>query len=477
MTPEQEEAVLANAKYLRGRRPIDPDEIRTYVPGQPPAPAVQAVLRGHTFDLGLVEHPDGRFDAVPDEPPRITGITVDALPAAYADRLEHLLADAYGPGWARGDTGDQLRRVIRKLKDAYYRQQRVEYTTDAAHAYALYHLPGYYAAIQYVLEDLTSRGLIGPQVRVADIGAGVGGPGLGLHDLLFGPPNHPPTGTEPPESGFLVDYHAVEPSPAADLAGQLLAPTDPNFHVTIHRETGEAFDPPGPVDLVLFVNVLSEVTDPVALVRRAAAWLPDDGAIVACAPADRETSIGLRSIERTIVDGLSVYSPTLRLWPGHHPRGRCWSFDERPDLTIPGFQRALDNPAGATGEFVNVDVKYSYVILRRDDTTRIEFRPDPNRLRPLAASHDHVTDRIDCAAVKLSRNLGDDNPLYLVGDGSEDTDHFAVLARATTGNRPLAAADYGEVLLFERVLVLWNDDERAYNLVADAQTTVTRITP
>ena len=85
----------------------------------------------------------------------------------------------------------------------------------------------------------------------------------------------------------------------------------------------------------------------------------------------------------------------------------------------------------------------------------------------------HVTDRIDLLTVKLSRNLSDGgNPLYKIGDGSEQIEHYAVLTRESGLNRALCDADYGAVLQFENALALWNDDEGAYNLVVDGESVV-----
>jgi hypothetical protein len=79
--------------------------------------------------------------------------------------------------------------------------------------------------------------------------------------------------------------------------------------------------------------------------------------------------------------------------------------------------------------------------------------------------------------VKLSHDLtdGEGNPLFLVGDGSQSTDHFAVLARESGLNRALREAPYAAVLAFENALVLWNDDEGAYNLVVDGEAVVDRV--
>jgi SAM-dependent methyltransferase len=310
--------------------------------------------------------------------------------------------------------------------------------------------------------------LVGRHLRILDVGAGVGGPALGIHDYL-------------PDDA-LVEYEAVEPSAAGDVFGQMLSETGRNFHAELHRETAEAFEPEGTYDLVLFANVLNELDDPVAVVRRYLDYLADDGALLAVEPADRETSIGLRQVERAIADEAgeaTVFAPTLRLWPGERPTDRGWSFDVKPDLEVPAFQRRLDEAASGPetepGEFVNVDVQFAYSILRPDGKRKADFEPDPDSVAKMAEMERHVTQRIDLVAVKLSHSLAEDDdqhPLFEVGDGSQQTDHFAVLTNETALNSDLRTADYGDLLAFEQALVLWNDDEEAYNLVVDEQTVV-----
>ncbi|PSP82939.1 SAM-dependent methyltransferase [Halobacteriales archaeon QS_1_68_17] len=464
MNAAQRDRVLDNARYLREVRPVDPAEIHEYVPGQPHPAAVARVLREAAVDLGLVERDDGTFVPVEDGPVSVPFAGVERLPEAYGRVLEDLLVDRFGPGWPAGESGDRLRARIREIKALYHRGGSVSYDDLTALAYALYHLPDYYAAAQYVLADLIEDGLLDRRLRVLDVGAGVGGPALGLHDLL--------------PADALVDYRAVEPAAAADLLDALLAETGRNFHASIHRETAESFDPGAEYDLIVFANVLSELADPAAVVDRYLDALAADGLVVALAPADRNTAVGLRDVERAVAgdDGATVYAPTVRLWPGESPAGECWSFDVRPDLAVPGFQRRLDEAGDGDGEFVNADVQYAFSILRTDSRRRIEYVPDPDRTAKMAETERHVTERIDLAAIKLSHDLGDgDNAVYLVGDGSERVDHFAVLTRPSALNEPLRTADYGDLLAFENVLVLWNDDDGAYNLVVDGETVVERV--
>jgi SAM-dependent methyltransferase len=476
------EAVRDTAKYLRQVRPIDPEELVDYVGGNPHPAVVREVLREESFDLGLRERADGTFVPVDDEPAPQPGWEPESVPEAYVFAVEDLLVERHGANWHRGGSGDRLRGTITRLKADYYRRNDVEYDAETALAYAVYHLPNYYAAIGYVLDDLAERGRLPRTLRVLDVGAGVGGPALGLHDYL-------------PDDA-VVDYHAVEPSAAADVLDRLLGETGRNFRPTIHRETAESFDPDGVAagdggfDLVLFANVLSELDDPDAVAARYLDSVAADGSFVALAPADRNTSIGLREVERALATpdaDLAVYAPTLRLWPDAAPTDRGWSFDRRPDVAAPAFQRRLDkggDPDPETGRtpgdgtFTNETVKFSYTILRPDGERRTPVRANPDRHAKMAEMERHVTNRIDLLAVKLSRDLTDNadaNPLFRVGDGSQAVDHYAVSTADDPLNRALLDADYGDVLSFENALCLWNDDERAYNLVVDRETVVERV--
>ena len=128
------------------------------------------------------------------------------------------------------------------------------------------------------------------------------------------------------------------------------------------------------------------------------------------------------------------------------------------------------------GAFDDVDVRCADALVRRDGQHRANVRASPERHAQLAESEQHVTKRVDALVVKLSNDLtgGGGNPLFLVGDGSQSVDHFAVLARESGLNKTLREAPYAAVLALENVLVLWNDDEGAYNLVVDGEAVVDR---
>ena len=471
------------ANYLREVRPIDPDELTQYVEGADHPGVVRAALREEAFDLRLREREDGRFEPVDEDPVTPPGWAPSAIPADVSFALEDVLVSTFGADWPVGDTGAALRSAIRQLKTDYLYGNDVAYDEVAALGYAIYHLPGYYAVIGYVLDALAENGLLDRTLRVLDVGAGVGGPALGLHDYL-------------PDDA-VVSYHAIEPSAAATVLERLLDSTGRNFRPTIHQTTAEAAfglgaheaDPSlsEPFDLVLFGNVLSELTDPVAVCSAGLDVLAPDGSVVALAPADKETATSLRGVERAVTaqheSAPSVYAPTLRLWPDAAPDDRGWSFDVREALSVPAFQRQLDKAATRAaddepGEFVNVDVQFAYSILRPDGERRVDIQARADRCARMADAESHVTDRVNLLAVKLSHNLSDgENAVYRVGDGSQAVDHYLVCTRETTLNRDLRTAAYGAVVFVENGLVLWNDDEGAYNVVVDDQTVVDLVAP
>ncbi|MFC7019029.1 MULTISPECIES: small ribosomal subunit Rsm22 family protein [Haloarcula] len=465
MNQATRDQIRDNARYLRNVRPVDPEEIFEYVEGHPHPAVVRQVLREEAVDLGLLERDDGTFVPAPEGPLEVSFHGVDRFPAAYESRLDDLLTDAYGPHWERGDSGTRLRERIRDVKEAYLHGADVEYGALTAHGYAVYHLPDYYAATQYLLAALVADGLLPSQLRVLDVGAGVGGPALALVDLL-------PDDT-------LLEYHAVEPSAAGDVLETLLESTGANIQWTVHRDRAETFAPDGEYDLVVFGNVLSELDDPVAVVERYLSALAAAGTLLAMAPADRNTATQLRTVERAVTDDgpATVYAPTVRLWPHQRPTSESWSFDRKPDIEVPEIQRRLDEAGGGTGEFVNVDVQYAFSVLRTDGRTRIELTPDRGTHAPMADAEQYVTGRVNLLAVKLSHDLSDSeaaNPLYLLGDGSQSVDHFAVRTDPSMLNEDLRTADYGDLLSIQNALVLWNDDEAAYNVVVDGETTVDR---
>lgn len=472
---DREAAVLASARYLRNVRPLDPAELCEYVEADIDAADVRDILRTHAIELAMYERKDGLFEPVPvaPDPPVFDG--VDAFPDDLADVVRSQLRIAFGRDWFEGASGDGIREAIRAFKAAYFRGEGVAYDRLTALGYAIYHLPGTYAKTQYVLDICGRANLLPAPLRVLEIGPGVGGAAMGLADYL---------GDDWP-----VAYRGIEPSAAAvEVCEDMFDRRDRNFDWTLETERVEAAALEGPYDLILLANVVNELDRPVETIARLRDVLAEDGSIVAFEPADERTSRTLRRVERGLYERgneLDVYAPTLRLWPDSYPTDDCWSFEVEDPIAVPDFQRRLDEGKRAspderdpaTGEFVNVELRYAYSILRTDGQRRSTVQATRARFAPLAESADNVGERINLAVVKLSHSLADADahPLYVIGDGSQREEHFAVHTRSTGLNRTLEEAPYGAVLSVEAGLVLWNAEESAYNVVVDEDTIVDRI--
>lgn len=460
-----EREVLDAARYVRAIRPVDPAEITGYLTIQTSPDVVRSVLREHAAELSLIEASDGTFKPVPEGPITAQVGSLDRLPPRLESAVDGYLTERHGEDWTSGTRGDRLRARIRDLKERYLEGGSISYDSLDTDAYLLYHLPRIYAATTYVMAELLEAKLLSHELRLLDVGAGVGPHLAAIDDLT-------------PDDA-LIDYDAVEPSPLAD---HLVALTERyvglNTHVSIYRDTFEAVEMAGQYDVVLLGNLLSEVDDPEGLAYKALDYLTDDGSLVAIAPADPRTSMQLREVERALESTTTVFSPTIRLWPSRQPSDACWSFVEQPSLVTPTFQSSLAADADEREPYLNTEVRYSYSIMRHDGRRRYDITADESVSLPLERATDAIGERVDTLAVKLSGDLSTDgNPIYRLGDGSQAESCFAAHVAKTELNNRLASAPYGAVLHFERTLVLWNDDEEAINLVVDDETFVEQRAP
>jgi hypothetical protein len=126
--------------------------------------------------------------------------------------------------------------------------------------------------------------------------------------------------------------------------------------------------------------------------------------------------------------------------------------------------------------YVNTDIKYSYVVLRKDGRTRETYRvPAGSRCLRLSQVHRHVEKRVNIIAAKMSEELGDrQTHMFRLCDGSATKPVFAVLPafHITTGNEAILSAPYGSILQLENVLVRYNKAHDAYNVLVSRTTRV-----
>jgi len=172
-------------------------------------------------------------------------------------------------------------------------------------------------------------------------------------------------------------------------------------------------DIPPSLDLVVFQNVLNEIPskDPAEkgeLVRKFAGRLSERGSILIAEPADLDNSRELRRVASLASgEGLFIHAPCRFLWGQACPGENCWSFVEKPPIRPPPFMQDL-----ARGKewyrFQNVDIKYSYSILRKIPPPGVAGTPlSAKKYVRLSTLARHVDRRVRVAATVASGDLGD----------------------------------------------------------------------
>jgi hypothetical protein len=238
---------------------------------------------------------------------------------------------------------------------------------------------------------------------------------------------------------------------------------------------------PRQADLVVFSNVLNELgaTSPelrADLVMRYAETCAPDGTILIIEPAEEAVSTQLRVLSLALKKrGLTIHSPCSFIWGTNCTPDRCWSFVTAPCIRPTNLMETLaacDEPF----RYVNTDIKYSYVVLRKDRKLRKPYRvPAGSRVLRISQVHRHVDKRVNLIAAKMSENLGDaKNRMYRLCDGTADRPVFAVIPtyHITTENNAIVSAPYGTILELQGVLVRHNPKHNAYNVLVNRNSRV-----
>lgn len=207
------------------------------------------------------------------------------------------------------------------------------------------------------LAELTRRGALPARpLRVLDVGAGCGAMSLGLVAQLG----------DRELSITAIDRDAR----ALDIAKRALAAFSTAAITTRTADATRAELPAA--DLVVMGTVLNELSAEaaLALVARAFAAIPDDGALIAIEPALRETSRNLHALRDAMLGkGAHVFAPCTR---------RCvpctalvdpsdWCHEDRP-LELPPVTREL----ARLTHLRDSGMKFSYLVLRKQPLALVE---------------------------------------------------------------------------------------------------------
>jgi len=376
---------------------------------------------------------------------------------------------------------DRLRNAIVAQKEDYWKpqaQRSLRYTKGySVLGYLAYHFPVYFMQTGHLLTMLARDGLLKNRMTILDIGTGPGVVPLAIADFYSrlesaGADVYSVEKSEEHIEAFLHLRDACVPK------GGKVSIKPP---IKADIEAGIPAKIPQKVDLIVFSNVLNEVdrgpTDTRAdLVVRYAERLAEDGSILIIEPAEENTSTRLRHLSLALKKrGLTIHSPCSFIWNTNCTPDRCWSFTTQRPIRPTHMMETLSH-CDEPFRYINIDIKYSYVVLRKDGMTRESYKvPHGSRVLRLSQIHRHVDKRVNLIAAKMSENLGDGkNLMFRLCDGTADKLVFAVLPsfHVTADNEMIKTAPYGTILEFEGVIVRYNKEHNAYNVLISRNTFV-----
>jgi SAM-dependent methyltransferase len=483
-----EKQLLSTLKYIAGTKPafllselvtyldepLPVQELYTLISPGLPAMNLAARKKGGDYTISRIP-PLQPYILNPEECERLSQFfAMRTLPSLLQESIEQYIAKKVGKNWDDPVILDRLRRAIIAQKDDYWKpmqKRSLQYTKAySILGYLAYHFPVYFIQTEHLLSMLARDGLLKKSMTILDIGTGPGVVPLAIADAK-------------------AAVWSVERSEEHIEAFMFLREqfTRKGAHASIKppvKADITIFDPtkiPQQADLLIFSNVLNELSTVTPeqradLVMKFAERLSPDGTILIIEPAEEVTSSQLRVLSLALKKrGLTIHSPCSFIWGTNCTPDRCWSFVIAPCIRP---TRIMDKLAACEEpfRFVNIDMKYSYVVLRKDVKTRDAYRvPAGSRVLRLSQIHRHVDKRINLIASKMSENLGDAKTMmFRLCDGTADTPVFAVVPsyHVTPENEALVSAPYGAILELRSVLVRHNPKHDAYNVLVSRNTGV-----
>ncbi|MGE5548891.1 MAG: small ribosomal subunit Rsm22 family protein [Bacillota bacterium] len=373
---------------------------------------------------------------------------------------------------------EKIRKAIVTQKARYWKAgeaRRIDYRSGySVIGYLAYQFPVYFVQFEHVMLDMAQDGLLKRRMRVLDAGAGPGSVSLAVIDFCRRLDDCAVEVIALEKYDENIEaYNALVPGFAAE-SGRVKAGKP------IKADLAEKPSLPGNMDLIVFSNVLNEISLPLPekadLVMNCAQSLAPDGNMVIIEPADKDNSIAMRKLVAALMDrGLGMYSPCSFIWCARCKPEACWSFEEKEDIAPTSLMKKLaetDEPY----RYLNTDIKYTYAILRKDALTKEKYRVPPKaKFARLSKLKMHTGKRINVVAAKMSQDLGDRKEhVFKICDGTTAQPVYAILPdyNIVPGNEALVKARYGEILEFRNVIVRYNKEYDSFNLMIGKSTEI-----
>ncbi len=378
----------------------------------------------------------------------------------------------------------RLRDAISSQKAMYWREKpgkSVKYGRGYdILAYLAYHVPVYFTQFRSLLQGLTNDKVLPEDLTILDIGTGPGVIPLALIDLKKAGETHS------------LDLYAIERSgehrEAYNYLVNAYAEKDPRIivHEPILEDLTKTSSPefhnlPEKVSVISFQNVLAElehisIPARAELVLKYAELLDEKGFIIIVEPAELRHATSLRLLQKELIKGgFQVYAPCSYLWGSGCNPSSCWTFREETPIKPTNLMNLLAGEEEGF-RFINSDLKYSYVILTRQQITRCPYRV-PRQTRHIRLSHlEKYSGRIvSVAGARMSEDIGHTGMhIFKICDGTCREPVFVALSARNRrpGHSSLFSAGYGDPLIFSGVQVKRHEKYNAWNLIIGPDTRI-----
>ncbi|WP_135611816.1 small ribosomal subunit Rsm22 family protein [Methanococcoides sp. AM1] len=376
---------------------------------------------------------------------------------------------------------EKIRKAIIAQKNSYWKSgksRNISYEKGySILAYLAYQFPVYFVQFEHILYSMALDGMLKTRMKILDIGTGPGTVPLSIIDFY----KRLDVAEASIHSVELYDenieaYDFIVPEYAKNKARvSVEKPIKANI-VDLKPE-----NIPDKIDLMIFSNVLNEIKElsieqKAELVKKLSEKLSGDGNIILIEPADRVNSTDFRKLTLALKNlGLGIYSPCSFIWCRGCNPDECWSFEQKEDIKLPLLMSKLAE-CEEPFRYLNTDIKFSYAIMRKDNLSKVSYKvPLKAKFARLSDMKKYVDKRINVVCSLMSGDLGDDKySVYKVCDGTSNKQVYAVLPshNVVYENALLKEESYGNVLELHNVLVKYNKDKGAYNLLLSKQSIV-----
>ena len=407
--------------------------------------------------------------------------TERSIPHVLAQSIEQYITKKTGREWDDPVIIERIRRAIVAQKDEYWKpvqKRSLQYTKGySVIGYLAYHFPVYFMQTEHLLMMLARDGLLKTRMDILDIGTGPGVVPLAIADFYSRLDDARATVWSLERSEEHIEAFTYLRNACVPLGGRVSVKRP----VKTDSRSIDRVELPDTFDLLVFSNVLNELVDPATdvqadIVTQLSKRLALDGSILIVEPADEENATRMRTLTVTLLKrGLSMFGPCAFLWGSTCTAPRCWSFETAPAIRLPRLMKTLACCEGSY-RYVNTDIKYSYAILRTDSHKRKSYHLSAgSRFLRFSKLHLHVGKRINVAGIKMSAELGNARShVFKLCDGTAKTPVYAVLPsyHITSENDLIISAPYGSILALQNVLVRYNRQSDAYNLLVNRNTRI-----